>query len=278
MSTACEIDPADICWTPPESFVCDPCIDLANPADKTLFDEAFKLASSFVYRKTGSQWPGKCWIERVRPCFPKRCWCPRPCDCRNPTIIDLTGVFCLPLCDIVRVNVGEQPCFPDGATWTRESGEFRVERHNRNWQVVRQADEDCGCCPRWPEQDMCAPDGGACSWSIDARTGCDPPPDVLMGTAAMAIEIIKECQRTGCTIIRGARTVTTRNVTVTRDDDIGTGLWWDVLKEVFEAEKDRVVEQFGMLHSTTGTHPYFVTVFGPVPDTDPIVTPPLVGV
>ena len=265
MSEPCRVAEGDICWETPQ--VCDPCLDPANdPADLALFEAAWALATGYVYRKTGWRWPGACHVERVRPCVPTECGCPTWCDCRNPTTIDLAGVFCLPVVEIVAVNVGDQPCFPGGATWTPATGEFRVQRDRggRLWQIARQQ-PDLGC-GRWPKQDLCRPDGADCTWSLDAVTGCDPPSDVRVATGHFAVEIVKECQRTACSVTVGARRIQTRNVTIERDDsDIGQGLWFDILRDTFTewGRDNTIVQGFTAPHSANVTS--FTHVFGPTP-------------
>ena len=267
MSDRCEIPAGNICWTPPTDILCDPCLDLDNPDDVEAFNAAWRYASSFVYGRTCRRWPGSCFTERVRPCLP-RCSCRRyrSCSCGVYQAVNLADAFCLPVIEITEVEIVGGDCCPcqDTEVWTPESGHYRLEWDGNCPILVRQRAPGEDCCEWWPQQDLCNPDGGACTWSVTARTGCDPPPDVLAGTGHLALSIVKECQQRGCSPAAGARRVTTRGATYERDDDdLGSGLWWDILESAFKtwACTPTRFERFAAPGNSTA--PTFHTVFGP---------------
>ena len=254
MADRCTIPASDICWPAPDpgsSFVCDPCINWDDPQDLAAFDQAWGLASAFVYGKfarLGHVWPGECFVERVRPCVPRcKCRCPQDCDCGSYNYLDLSEAgFCLPIVEVLGVNIRGGHCCPCNETGVLRpcDGNVRLEYVHSQPRLVRQQVD--GCCPMWwPTQDLCRPDGAECTWSIDVRTGCNPPPDVLMATANLAVEIIKECQSTGCTLPAGATRVTTRGVTFERDpEQVGSGFWWSMLTDLLDTHDNGVIECF----------------------------------
>lgn len=265
----CQVPPADVCWPSADTqFICDECIDFDDADQVALFESAWAAAAGFVYRRTCHRWPGTCFEERVRPCV-QRCWCRtnRGCSCGAYNRLNLFGVFCLPVVELLQVQLTGGDCCPcqDTVTWTPTSGHVRLEWEGNSPILVRQRVDDDDCCGWWPKQDLCRPDGGECTWSVTVRSGEDPPPDVLIGTGHLALEIIKECQTRGCTPAQGATSVTTRGVTYERDDDeIGTGMWWDILSSTFDefgcgpSDFERFVTPGGSPHE-----PSFHSVFGP---------------
>ena len=88
---------------------------------------------------------------------------------------------------------------------------------------------------------------------------------MLAATGALASEIVKECVATGCSPAKGATRVTTRGATFERsDDDLGSGLWWDMLRDLMDAyesepgDYERFVTPGGLRNATEFHH-----VFGP---------------
>jgi len=154
--------------------------------------------------------------------------------------------FCLPIVELLGVNIRGGECCPCNETTTLRpcDGRVRMEWFNGSHRLVRQSSS--GCCPDWwPQQDLCRPDGDQCTWSIDVRTGCCPPPDVLAATAGLALEIVKECQASACTIPQGATSVTARGVTYQRDpDQIGSGFWMSMLSDTINHHDGYCAEQF----------------------------------
>lgn len=256
MVDRCTIQGQDVCWDQPVSPVsCDPCVDLTNTQDLADYQAAWQLAVSYVYRNTGCQWPGACWRERVRPCV-DRCWWDSYCrslGCGSYMRLPLAEAdFCLPVQELIGINIVGGDCCPCNETGilTPENNLARLEWVvNQPVVVLQRPSGDDGCCPKWwPQQDLCRPDEDECTWSIDVRTGCDPPPEVVEATAALAVAMVAECKNTGCTLAQGATRVTTRGATFDIDrDQLYSGFWWSMLSEIIANEKDHIVETFGFL-------------------------------
>lgn len=259
MSDPCTVKSDCIDWPiPQDGLVCAPCVDLDDPVDGAAFEAAWHVAASIMYNKTGQQWPGECFVERVRPCVDP-CLCPpRDCKCGVYNYLDLSNVFCLPIQDVLCVNIAPNACYPQGTQWG-VLDKIRLEWHGSIPKLVIQ-DWD-GCCEWWPRQDLCKPDGAPCTWSIDARTGCAPPPEVLAATVNLANEIVLECKQTGCTAPKGATSVTTRGASFTKDKDSGGGFWYDIMRQCIKDQENKVVEQFGACQTGVSFH----KVFGPTP-------------
>lgn len=267
----CQIAPADICWDAPAlgDFFCDPCVTPGDATDEAEYAAAFTLAASYVYEKTCRRFPGECFQETVRPCMPW-CWCPQQtsCRCGSYNYLDLTQAFCLPVVDVVSVDVvgGECCSCQDTETWTSATGHIRLDWMGEAPLLVRQRVDDEDCCLWWPQQDLREPNGGDCTWSVTALTGCDPPPHLLTATAQLAVEIVAECRSKSCTLAAGATSVTTRGVTYTRQEgEVGVGMWWDILRDCFEmyACTAHDAESFSRRGDAYAAAPFFAYVAGP---------------
>lgn len=271
---ACTIPASEICWEPPTTLLCDPCLDLTDPVDRAAFDAAWEAASAFVYGQTCQRFPGDCFEERTRPCL-RKCWCPPlSCGCGTYIAINLFDAFCLPVQEITAVQITGGDCCPCNTTetWTPTTGHYRLEWDGNCPILVRQRTTDEECCEWWPQQDLCRADGDQCSWSITARTGCPPPPDVLNATVALASDIAALCKTTACSLPQGVSRVVTRGVTFEKDPtSIGTGLWWEMLRELIAqygctpTTFERFVTPGGSPNQTS-----FHKVFGPRPIAAPV--------
>jgi hypothetical protein len=248
-------------------FVCEPCVNLDTVEGLNRWEASWTAAASYVYNKTCRRWPGDCFEERTRPCI-RKCWCPpASCSCGTYIGINLWDAFCLPIQEITEVRIVGGDCCPcnDTEIWTPDTGQYRLEWDGNCPWIVRQRTDGEQCCEWWPQQDLCRPDEAECTWSITARTGCVAPPEVLHATAGLAVEIVKECEATGCTPAAGASRVTTRGATFERDaNQIGAGLWWDMLRDIFETWEctPSDFERFGNVGGSPN-EPSFHKVYGP---------------
>ena len=274
MSERCRVDPRCVKWEQPPA-PCVPCLNLdtddeGNPLDPQatqLWELAWTEAVAYVYRKTCNRWPGRCFTEEVRPCV-NRCGHFGDCRCGQFSYLNMDGAFCLPFIGIKEIRIGATPCLPDGALWTPGTGEIRVEWMGDCPLLVIQ-DPD-GCCGSWPVQDLCKPNGAPCTWSIVAKTGCEPPPDVLTATGALAAAIATECHTRACSLPAGTTSVVRRGVTIAIDPETtvtGSSIHGKMLEELLEDYKCEPVEQFGDL-GWLGGDVRFHTVTGPTLDED----------
>lgn len=228
------------CWDLPD-FKCA-CLDLENPDHVALWNEAWKVASSYVFNETGQRFPGKCLTETVRPCVPVKC--PPACrcyDCGRYNYLSIDEAFCYPVCEIESVVISPNPCLPDGDVWTEGDG-FRLERVMGCLRLV--IEDTSGCCGTFPRQDLCRPMGESCTWSITARTGCNPPPELLRGTAALACDIAQECINLGCGLPRSVSAASFNGVSVNYDDAKGKTIDLQMLKDVIGRYTPQPIEQF----------------------------------
>ncbi len=228
------------CWDPPD-FKC-PCLDFTEPAHELLWAEAWRVASSYVFNCTGQLWPGKCLTETVRPCIPVKC--PPACrcyDCGRYNYLNLSQAFCWPICEVTDVTISPNACLPDGAVWTEGDG-FRIERVMGSQRLV--IEDPDGCCGTFPRQDLCKPMGESCTWSITARTGCNPPPEILRGTAAFACDIAQQCIETKCGLPRNATQASFNGVTVNYDEGRGKTIELQMLRDLLDKYEPKPVEQF----------------------------------
>lgn len=279
------------CWQLPTWMPCDPCVDMADPGDMQQLLRAWSVASAFIWRQTGSRWPGACFRERVRPCVSVcRCWdlprryrdgydwrnCAAGCWCGARNRLNLTDAsLILPLAGLIGVNVyGGTDCSNETTEVWSPAGttpKVRLEWEGPIPYLTMQ--DPTGAVPAaWPIQNLNRPDGGECTWSIDFRTGVDPPEDVLAMAWNLSFEIVKECIVTGCTLGQGATQVTTRGATFSRDpDQVGQGFWWSMLRETMGRRSERLsekpqqqvwVEQFA---APPGRGVEWTYVEGPVP-------------
>lgn len=229
------------CWDMPD-FKCQ-CLDMTNPDHIKLWQESWNAAKSYVFNATGQRWPGKCLIETVRPCLPQRC--PPACkcyDCGQYSYIDIGDAFCWPICEVLEVDIGPNACLPEGETWTTGDG-YRLERVMGCERLV--IEDPNGCCGTFPRQDLCKPLGEPCTWSITARTGCNPPAEVLRGTAALACDIAQECIERKCGLPRNVSQASFSGVTVNYDEGTGKTIDLQMLKDVIaKYQDDQIREQF----------------------------------
>lgn len=236
---------ADEClpqWPQPD-FKCQ-CLDLTNSDHLTLWNEAWRIASSYVFNCTGQRWPGKCLTETVRPCVPPVC--PKGCecyDCGRYSYLNIDDAFCWPVCEITSIDIAPNYCQPEAVTLTAGNG-FRLERVMGCHRIA--LEDDSGCCGNFPRQDLCKPLGEDCTWSITALTGCNPPPEILRGTAALACDIAQECIDTKCGLPRNVSTASFSGVTVNFDEGRGKTIDVQILRDLFDkySTDDRIVEQF----------------------------------
>lgn len=247
------------CWEMP-SFKC-PCLDLTNPDHVALWAEAWKVASSFVFNETGQRWPGKCITETVRPCVPQKCRPSCACyACGNYSYIGIDEAFCWPICEITEVEISPNACNPNGETWTEGDG-FRMERVNGCLRLV--IEDDKGCCGQFPRQDLCKPMGECDTWSITARTGCNPPPEILRGTAAFACDIAQECIATKCGLPANVSRASFSGITVDYDQGKGKSIDIQMLNKLIDKYSgESIKEQFlntsspVTFHHVDGPHRY----------------------
>lgn len=240
MAGFCDIDPSCVRWPRPDGLLCDPCIDTRRCEHAEYLDEAWQIVTSYLYRKTGCKYPGRCWVERVRPCVEQICP-PSFCSCGGCgryRWLPLFDATCLPIVDVRSVFVGPNPCEPEGWLWTPGDDGFRVEHVNGSPRLVIEKLE--GCCGTWPTQDLCYPEGSACTWHIDFITGCDPPRDLLHGAAEMANMIVAECVKRGCKVSGSVISQTFDGVSVSFDPDqpatLGLKILQDYLDDDYPAE------------------------------------------
>jgi hypothetical protein len=237
-SNPCEVDPACVVWEKPdpESVCCD-CLDLThdnegnpvNPADWQLWCNAWNVVTAYVYNKTCRRWPGKVWREETRPCVSK---CGHiDCICGRFSALNLGPAFCFPICDIIEVRVAPTVCAPEGNLWTPGDG-VRLE-HGPRQEPLLVIEDSQGCCGWWPHQDLCKPNGDPGSWSISARTGANPPPDILAGVTAMTCCLAQECISTGCSLPKGLTTLTRRGTSMQIDPDQPASLELRILEDLF---------------------------------------------
>ena len=238
MSSQCRIDPGCINWEMPETWFCDPCIDLGNPEHVQLLEAAWKTVTSFVYTETGEQWPGSCFRERVRPCIEDYCACPpRRCECYGCgryNWLPLLDATCLPIIAVESVWVGPNRCEPCPQVWTPGNGDVRLEYVDDAPRLVIQ--DLSGCCGTWPKQDLCVPTYGCGTWHIDLITGCPPPPHVLHGAMEMAMELVKGCVKHGCRLPGNITRQSFDGMTVEFDTERGATLPLQMLDRVLSRE------------------------------------------
>jgi len=253
------------CWPQPatELVVCDPCVDLGTTEqpgqDRALFDQAWAEAVSFVFDQTCRRWPGRCWTETLRPCPPRRgCGIGTHqaiCRCGKFNSMPIQEGLVFELSGPVTITEAPSVCNPDGsvtvadpddpATW---GGPFRFERRRTGGlQLVAQANESR--CQSWPRQNIGQPAGADGTWTVEARTGTDPPAHVLAATTALAAEIARECVVSGCLFVEGVSRITRLGVTIELNQERSPNSRLGILEKVIKDHgcKPADFAQFGTL-------------------------------
>ena len=200
MSGPCDV--ACIEWPEPDwsCFPCDPCINLNDSQHRKWLSHAWRQAVDYINWSTGNAYPGLCWRETFRPAWDQCCRTQAECPCCTTSgryqWLPISDITCFPILDIEEVRIGPTGCSPCERVWTPTSGDVRLEWVNDHPRLVMQ--NECGCCGPWPRQDLCRPQGAACTWEVSFLTGCPTPPNMVDGAAAFAVDWITECIQNRC--------------------------------------------------------------------------------
>lgn len=176
------------------------CCDCWNAADPAMKEAAITWATAVMYARTGRQF-GVCPVT-VRPCGFNRCadgalawfgafwngglwtpyildgvWyncaCPGLCSCEPRSQVQLDG----PVASIIEVTIDGVVVDPD---------DYRVD--NFQWLVAENGF-------MWPQcPDMNVSSGMIGSFEVTYGKGVAPPADVLLATAVLACEFVKQCK------------------------------------------------------------------------------------